>query len=236
VFWALSKTVTKLREDNYGCHKHHLKQSNHNTKVALEPGTKITLEHNGAPLTAAQLDGKSLAVTKSGDSLMVTMPDGSQTELVDFFITEDVTLDGDFWEIPADGGLTQTASGVIAQPTTLARAVDAGVLGEEAIATDVSATEITEAVAAVVAETEPAVGAGGFGGVLAGLAGLGLAAGGGGTLTDVTVNEADAKIYTATFTPDEGSTAAAINTVGTQTAVIGGRCSLQSRCAMAIKF
>lgn len=46
-------------------------------KVALEPGTKITLEHNGAPLTAAQLDGKSLAVTKSGDSLMVHKPSWS---------------------------------------------------------------------------------------------------------------------------------------------------------------
>ena len=150
------------------------------TKVVLEPGMKIALEQNGVPLTAEQLNGENLVVTKAGDSLMVTMPDGSQTELVDFFITDDVTLEGDFWDLPADSGLVQTAGGVVAQPAAMAQAADTGVLGEEAIATDANATDIAEGVAEVVAETAPAVGAGGFGGVLAGLAGLGLAAGGGG--------------------------------------------------------
>jgi hypothetical protein len=149
------------------------------TKVALEPGMKIALEQNGVPLTAEQLGGKNLVVKKAGNSLMVTMPDGSQTELVDFFITEDVTLEGAFWDLPADSGLVQTAGGVVAQPAELAQAADAGVLGEEAIATDAKATAIAEGVAEVVAETAPAVGARGSGGVFAGLAGLGLLAAGG---------------------------------------------------------
>jgi hypothetical protein len=150
------------------------------TKVVLEPGMKIALEQNGVPLTAEQLNGENLVVTKAGDSLMVTMPDGSQTELVDFFITDDVTLEGDFWDLPADSGLVQTAGGVVAKPVALAQVADKGVLGEDAIATDAKATDIAEGVAEVVTETAPAVGAGGAGGVLAGVAGLGLAAGGGG--------------------------------------------------------
>ena len=150
------------------------------TKVVLEPGMKIALEQNGVPLNAEQLNGENLVVTKAGDSLMVTMPDGSQTELVDFFITDDVTLEGDFWDLPADSGLVQTAGGVVAKPVALAQVADKGVLGEEAIATDAKATDIAEGVAEVVTETAPAVGAGGAGGVLAGVAGLGLAAGGGG--------------------------------------------------------
>ena len=83
------------------------------TKIVLEPGVKIALDHNGAPLTAEQLGGKNLVLTKVGNSLMVTMPDGSQTELVDFFITDDVTLVGDFWDFSADSGLVQTAEGVV---------------------------------------------------------------------------------------------------------------------------
>ncbi len=148
------------------------------TKVVLEPGMKIALDRNGVPLTREQLDDGRLAVTRSGDSLMVTMPDGSQTELVDFFITEDVTLEGDFWDFPADSGLVQTADGVVAQPIELAHAADKGVLGEEAIATDANAAaDIAEGVAEVVAETSPAIGADGFGGGLAGFALLGLAGG-----------------------------------------------------------
>jgi hypothetical protein len=150
------------------------------TKVTLEPGMQIALEQNGVPLTAEQLGGKQLVVAKAGNSLMVTMPDGSQTELVDFFITEDVTLEGNFWDLPADGGLTQTASGVIAQPVAQAQAADTGVVGEAAIASDVQAADIAAGVAEVVAETAPAAASGGFGGILAGLAGLGLASGGGG--------------------------------------------------------
>ena len=149
------------------------------TKVALEPGMKIALAQNGVPLTTEQLGGKQLVVTKAGNSLMVTMPDGSQTELVDFFITEDVTLEGNFWDLPAEGSLTQTASGVIAQPVAQAQAADTGVVGEAAIASDVQAADIAAGVAEVVAETAPAAASGGFGGLLAGLAGLGLASGGG---------------------------------------------------------
>jgi predicted secreted protein len=149
------------------------------TKIALEPGMKIVLEQNGVPLSAEQLDGKSPALAKSGDSLLVTMPDGPQTELVDFFITEDVTLEGDFWELPADGGLMQTADGVIAQSAALEQAADTGVLGEEAIATDADASVIADTVASVVAETAPAITSGGFGAVFAGMAGLATLGGGG---------------------------------------------------------
>jgi len=73
--------------------------------------------------------------------------------------------------------------------------VDAGVLGEEAIATDAKATDIAESVAEVVAETAPAVGAGGFGGVLAGLAGLGLAAAGGTSVPGVLATTLSVGIY-----------------------------------------
>jgi hypothetical protein len=144
------------------------------TKVALEPGMKIALAQNGVTLTAEHLGGKSLAVTKSGDSLMVTMPDGSQTELVDFFITEEVELEGDFWDLPADSGLVQTASGIVTQPEAVAQAADTGVLGEEAISTDANASEIAEGVAEVVAETVPTIASNSFGAIFAGIAGLGV--------------------------------------------------------------
>lgn len=144
------------------------------TKLTLEPGMNIALKHNGAPLAAEQLGGKNLIVTKSGNSLMVTMPDGSQIELVDFYITDDVTLQGDFWDISADSGLMQTATGVTVQPAERALEVDKGVLGAEAIATD--------AVAEVVAESASAS-LGGVGvseGVFDGLVALALSGGGGG--------------------------------------------------------
>jgi len=161
------------------------------TKVVLEPGMKIALDRNGVPLTREQLDDGRLAVTRSGDSLMVTMPDGSQTELVDFFITEDVTLEGDFWDLPADSGLVQTAGGVIAQPVALAQAADKGVLGEEAIATDANAAaDITEGVAEVVADTAPAFSDDDFAFDFAGLALLGLS-GGTAVATDAAGNVTD---------------------------------------------
>ena len=135
------------------------------TKIVLEPGVKIALDHNGAPLTAEQLGGKNLVLTKVGNSLMVTMPDGSQTELVDFFITDDVTLVGDFWDFSADSGLVQTAEGVVPQSIELAQAPNKGVLGEEAIA-------------AVMLETALVVSDDGFAGGFVGLALLGLIGGG----------------------------------------------------------
>jgi hypothetical protein len=147
------------------------------TKVVLEPGMKIVLEQNGVPLTTEQLAGKTLAVEKAGNSLMVTMPDGSEIELVDFYITEGVSLDGTFWDLPTDSGLTITASGVAIDPAYIAQTANTGVVGEAAIASDV---DIASVVADVVAETAPAAAGVSVGGVLAGLAGLGLAGGGGG--------------------------------------------------------
>ena len=139
------------------------------TKVVLEPGMKIVLEQNGVPLTTEQLAGKTLAVEKAGNSLMVTMPDGSEIELVDFYITEGVSLDGTFWDLPTDSGLTLTASGVAIDPAYIAQTANTGVVGEAAIASDV---DIAGVVADVVAETVPANAGVSFGGVLAGLENL----------------------------------------------------------------
>ena len=145
------------------------------SKMALKPGMRVALELNGVPISETQVAQTKLAVTKVGDSLVVEMPDGSAVELVDFYITDGVTLEGDMWELPGDSALTQTAEGLVAQSVQVAQTADTGVVGSEAIAAN---PDIAVAVGEVVAETAPA--SGGIGGVLGGLAGLGLAAAGGG--------------------------------------------------------
>jgi len=147
------------------------------SKMALKPGMRVALELNGVPISETQVAQTKLAVTKVGDSLVVEMPDGSAVELVDFYITDGVTLEGDMWELSGDSALTQTAQGLVAQPVQVAQTADTGVVGSEAIAAN---PDIAVAVGEVVAETAPASGGIGIGGVLGGLAGLGLAAAGGG--------------------------------------------------------
>ena len=147
------------------------------SKMALKPGMRVALELNGVPISETQVAQTKLAVTKVGDSLVVEMPDGSAGELVDFYITDGVTLEGDMWELSGDSALTQTAQGLVAQPVQVAQTADTGVVGSEAIAAN---PDIAVAVGEVVAETAPASGGIGIGGVLGGLAGLGLAAAGGG--------------------------------------------------------
>ena len=147
------------------------------SKMALKPGMRVALELNGVPISETQVAQTKLAVTKVGDSLVVEMPDGSAVELVDFYITDGVTLEGDMWELSGDSALTQTAQGLVAQPVPVAQTADTGVVGSEAIAAN---PDIAVAVGEVVAETAPASGGIGIGGVLGGLAGLGLAAAGGG--------------------------------------------------------
>ena len=147
------------------------------SKMALQPGMRVALELNGVPISETQVAQTKLAVTKVGDSLVVEMPDGSAVELVDFYITDGVTLEGDMWELSGDSALTQTAQGLVAQPVQVAQTADTGVVGSEAIAAN---PDIAVAVGEVVAETAPASGGIGIGGVLGGLAGLGLAAAGGG--------------------------------------------------------
>ena len=143
------------------------------SKMALQPGMRVALELNGVPISETQVAQTKLAVTKVGDSLVVEMPDGSAVELVDFYITDGVTLEGDMWELSGDSALTQTAQGLVAQPVQVAQTADTGVVGSEAIAAN---PDIAVAVGEVVAETAPASGGIGIGGVLGGLAGLGLAA------------------------------------------------------------
>ena len=147
------------------------------SKMALKPGMRVALELNGVPISETQVAQTKLAVTKVGDSLVVEMPDGSAVELVDFYITDGVTLEGDMWELSGDSALTQTAEGLVVQPVQVAQTADTGVVGSEAIAAN---PDIAVAVGEVVAETAPASGGIGIGGVLGGLAGLGLAAAGGG--------------------------------------------------------
>ena len=86
------------------------------SKMALQPGMRVALELNGVPISETQVAQTKLAVTKVGDSLVVEMPDGSAVELVDFYITDGVTLEGDMWELSGDSALTQTAEGLVAQP------------------------------------------------------------------------------------------------------------------------
>ncbi len=147
------------------------------SKMALQPGMRVALELNGVPISETQVAQTKLALTKVGDSLVVEMPDGSAVELVDFYITDGVTLEGDMWAFSDDSALTQTAEGLVAQPVQVAQTADTGVVGSEAIAAN---PDIAVAVGEVVAETAPASGGIGIGGVLGGLAGLGLAAAGGG--------------------------------------------------------
>jgi large repetitive protein len=104
------------------------------TQVALQPGMRITVEVDGAPLSAQQLADKQLKVSKVGDSLVLEMPDGSSVELVDFYITEDVVLNGDFWVLPADAALVQTNQGLVHQLVQAVEVQDTGVLGQELIA------------------------------------------------------------------------------------------------------